>query len=69
MPGVDDFVPVVIDVALRDPSIKVRRVATYELGNACPDGPAITALEAQLAQEPDRVIRHFALTVLNKLPR
>jgi hypothetical protein len=54
-----------VDMALHDPSIKVRRVAAYELGTACPDARALTALETLLARDTDRAIRRNALAALN----
>jgi hypothetical protein len=65
MPAAEDLVSELVDMALYDPSIKVRRVAAYELGKACPDARAITALETLLAKDPDRSIRRNALAALN----
>ncbi len=66
LPATDDLVASLIDLAQHDPRIKVRRVATYELGNACRDERARAALAAILAQEPDRTIRRHAQTALNR---
>jgi hypothetical protein len=54
-----DVVATIVDLALHDPSIKVRRVATYELGQVCADPRALAALEAIRAQATDRaILRH-----------
>jgi HEAT repeat protein len=65
MPAAEDLVSDLVAMALHDPSIKVRRVAAYELGKACPDARAITALETLLAKGTDRAIRRNALAALN----
>ena len=65
MPAAEDLVSALVDMALYDPSIKVRRVAACELEKACPDARAITALETLLAKDPDRAIRRNALAALN----
>lgn len=49
----DDLVEVVIALALHDPSIRVRYVATYTLGGNCYDPRAVAALETLLAREKD----------------
>ncbi len=53
----DNLVLSIIDMALHDPSIKVRRVAAWELGNYLPHKTALAALETLLAQETDPGIR------------
>lgn len=55
-----------IGLALHDPSVKVRRVATYELGQACADERGREAL-AQLAQDPDATVRRNARSALARL--
>lgn len=64
LPAPDDLVDNVIEMALHDASIKVRRVATYELGIVCQDERARAALVTILAHEPDRVIRRHAQAAL-----
>jgi hypothetical protein len=68
LPAPDDLVPDLIQMALYDPSIKVRRVAAYELGKVCPDRRAITTLETLLAEDNDRAIHRNALAALNRRP-
>ena len=66
LPATDDLVVSLIDLAQHDVSIKVRRVATYELGNVCQDERARAALATILAQEPDRTIRRHARAALDR---
>lgn len=55
----DDIVTMLIDLARNDPSVKVRRVAAYELGQVCPDPRAIAALEQLQAETSDStILRH-----------
>ena len=56
----DDLVAVLIERALADPSINVRREATYGLGSCCSDERAVAALRTLLAGEADRTIRRNA---------
>jgi hypothetical protein len=51
-----DRVASLIELALHDPSIRVRRVASYELANACADPRALAALERILAHASDPTI-------------
>ena len=51
-----DIVATVIHLALHDPSIKVRRTATYELGNQPADPRAVAALRQLAANETDNTI-------------
>lgn len=48
-----DLLPALIERALDDPSIRVRRVAAYSLGAICPDARAAAALETLAARETD----------------
>jgi HEAT repeats len=66
LPATDDLVVSLIDLAQHDVSIKVRRVATYELGNVCHDERARASLATILAQEPDRTIRRHAQAALDR---
>jgi HEAT repeat protein len=52
----DDLVELVIELALHDPSIRVRCVATYTLGSGCYDPRAVAALEQLVAHATDAVI-------------
>ena len=52
----DDLLDVVIALALRDPSSRVRRAATYALGGECYDPRAVGALEQLLAHATDAAI-------------
>jgi hypothetical protein len=52
----DDLVELVIGLALHDPSIRVRCVATYTLGGDCYDARAVAALEQLLAHATDAPI-------------
>ncbi len=67
LPAGDDLLPVLIALARRDPSIQVRRKATWELGQACADPRAEAALREALAQETDRVVRRNAAEALRRL--
>ncbi len=60
----DDVLATIIELALNDPSIKVRRVATYELGQVCADPRAVATLTAIRAQSTDRRILHDAQAAL-----
>jgi hypothetical protein len=55
-----------IDLALHDPSVKVRRVATYELGQACADPRAVATLESIREQEADRTIQYGVRQALKR---
>ena len=52
----DDLVELIIALALHDPSIRVRCVATYALGGECYDPRAVAALEQLLAHATDAAI-------------
>lgn len=65
-PG-EDLVALTIDLALRDPSVKVRRVATYELGQACADPRATVTLEQIAAESTDQAILREARRALARL--
>ena len=56
----DNLVLMVASMALHDPSIRVRRVAAWELGQFLPDKTALATLESLLAQETDFTIRRNA---------
>jgi hypothetical protein len=65
----DDLVELVIGLALRDPSIRVRRVATYTLGGDCYDARAVAALEQLLAHATDAPILRSARWALAQQQR
>ena len=62
----DDLVAVLIERALADPSINVRREATYGLGGCCSDERALAALQTLLTRETDRAIRRNAAWALRR---
>jgi HEAT repeats len=66
LPANDDFVAILIERALRDPSIQVRRHATGGLGGDCYDARAVAALEALLARETDPTLRRNARWALKR---
>jgi hypothetical protein len=51
-----DIVALLFELATIDPSIRVRRVAAYELGCVCHDARAVMTLETLLAHETDMTI-------------
>jgi hypothetical protein len=53
LPAGDSVVTLLVERALSDPSINVRRHATAGLGSCCHDSRAIAALETLLARETD----------------
>jgi hypothetical protein len=61
-----DLTTDLIRLALCDPSVKVRRVAAYELGQACADQRGRDAL-VQLAQNADATVRRNARRALGWL--
>jgi hypothetical protein len=61
-----DLTTDLIRLALHDPSVKVRRVAAYELGQACADQRGRDAL-AQLAQDADATVGRNARRALERL--
>jgi HEAT repeat protein len=72
LPAGDDLVALVIDRALADPSIAVRRHATVALGGCRRDERAGQVLETLAAQETDAAIRREARWALRRrqaLPR
>jgi len=62
----DNLVLSIIDMALHDPSIKVRRVAAWELGKYLPDKTALATLETLMAHEADPGIRRNVKAGLNR---
>jgi hypothetical protein len=60
----EDMVETLIEMALRDPSVKVRRVATYELGQVCADPRAMAALRAITAESEDQTMLREARRAL-----
>ncbi|HEU5097833.1 MAG TPA: HEAT repeat domain-containing protein [Roseiflexaceae bacterium] len=60
----DDLVELVIELAMNDPSIRVRRVAAYTLGGDCYDRRAVAALQTLLAREMDAAILRGARSAL-----
>jgi HEAT repeat protein len=65
----DDLVELVIALALHDPSIRVRCVATYTLGAGCYDARAVAALEQLLASETEQAILRGARWALSQQQR
>jgi HEAT repeat protein len=55
-----DLVGTIAALALHDPSVKVRRVAAWELAQLCPEPQARTALEQVCAQELDPIVQRNA---------
>jgi HEAT repeat protein len=62
-----DTVATLIALATDDPSIKVRRVATYELGQICHDSRAIAALQRIQAEASDATVLRNAQRALKAL--
>jgi hypothetical protein len=62
----DDLVELVSALALGDPSIRVRRVATDTRGSGCFDPRAVAALETLLARETDAAILRGAQWALGR---
>ena len=65
----DDLVELVIALALHDPSMRVRCVATYTLGGECYDPRAVAALEQLLAHATDAAILRGARWALSRQQR
>jgi HEAT repeat protein len=65
----DDLVELVIALALHDPSIRVRRAATYTLGGGCYDPRAVAALEQLLEHEADAATLRGARWALGQQQR
>lgn len=59
-----DTTVALIALARHDPSVKVRRVATYELGQSCADARITGALAAIAAEDTDPVCRRIAQAAL-----
>jgi hypothetical protein len=64
-----DLADTVITLARTDPSIKVRRVATWELGQLRPSPAAIAALEELCAHERDPIVLRNARLGLSRLQK
>ena len=62
----DDLVELVIALALHDPSIRVRCVATYTLGGECYDPRSVAALEQLLTHATDAAILRSARWALSQ---
>jgi hypothetical protein len=67
--GSDNLVGLVIELALTDPSIRVRRVAAGALGGECYDPRAAAALELLLARETDAALLRGARWALARQQR
>lgn len=67
LPVQSDLVAALIELALADPSVRVRRVATYELGEVCPDPRAVAALEQIAREAQDATILRNARRALRQL--
>lgn len=65
LPQINSLTETLIELALHDPSIKVRRVAAYELGASCQDSRAL-ALLPQLVVDPDPTIARNARQALKQ---
>ena len=65
----DDLVELVIELALHDPSIRVRRVAAYSLGGDCYDPRAVATLQTLLAHATDATILRGARWALGHQER
>jgi HEAT repeat protein len=62
----DDLVTLMIDRAMTDPSIQVRRHATAGLGSCCHDARVVQALESLLERDTDPAIRRNARQALHR---
>jgi HEAT repeat protein len=60
----EDMLVALIAMALGDPSVKVRRVATYELGHVCADPRARAALQRIVAEVTDQAVLREARRAL-----
>lgn len=63
----DDLTGTLIALARTDPSVKVRRVAAWELGQHCPDPQAVAALEQLCLEAHDPVVLRNARIGLGRL--
>lgn len=59
-----DYLPQIIEVALHDSSVQVRRHAVYTLSEYQNDPRALLALQTMQAQDPDERVRKSALKPL-----
>jgi hypothetical protein len=64
-----DLTNALIALAQTDPSVKVRRVAAWELGQRCPDPQAVAALEQLCLEAHDLVVLRNARIGLSRLRR
>jgi len=62
-----DVVPVLAERALRDPDIRVRRMAVIMLGSELIDARTVPVLEQLIRNETDRKLRDHALRGLTRL--
>lgn len=67
LPAQGDLLAVLVELALNDPSVSVRRVATYELGQARHDPRAVAALEQIARGAEDATILRHARRALQQL--
>lgn len=67
LPAQVDLVATLVELAQADPSVRVRRVATYELGQVCPDARAVSALEQIARETRDATILRNAQRALRQL--
>lgn len=63
----DELTDTLIALARTDPSVKVLRVAAWELGQRCPSSEAVAALEALCVDERDPVMLRNARIGLSRL--
>lgn len=61
-----DITAILIERALHDPSIRVRRVATAELGRHCTDPRVVTTLEAIQHNDSDETLLRVAAAALKR---
>ena len=52
----DDLIPQLIDIALNDPSVRVRHAAVYNLGASCADARVVNALNLICSRETDQQV-------------
>jgi hypothetical protein len=63
----EDMLATIIDMALGDPSVRVRRVATYELGQVCADPRARAALQTIVVESTDQAVLRKASRAIGRL--
>jgi hypothetical protein len=69
LPRDREFLDTLIELALYDPSVRVRRVASYELGQACQGARAVAALQTILATSTDpTILREVRRTLERQRP-